>query len=382
MTPDQAKALKEYQDAVDAYANGGQQQYSNQGDLVSEDLGASQMGDIHTDPAYKEHEMAALKELEDQSRNGFTASDKAAMAGAESQANRANAGRIGAIKQNMDARGMGGSGMDLVAQMQSSQDANELEAMKELERTGMMADRKTAATQQLGSMSSNLQQRDFGQAAQKAQAADQIARFNNANRMQAQQYNVGNHQNVANQNVAGANTFSHNVMGAKTGAAQVGYDAATEEENRQELLRQQREAKRAAKRRAMGQLAGGVLGGAAGMYASGGSPQGGAAGAGAGSNLGGGVMDAFGSDPGLKDNLAPEHEANMDAFLALLEPKSYTYKGEDKPRHGVSADDLAKSKLGTDMLRVDEDGMKHVDVKDAVSTLLAAVAHLNKKVSK
>ena len=159
----------------------------------------SGMADIKTDAKYKDHEMAALRELEDQSQNGFTARDKADMARTESEVNRANKGRLGAIQQNMQARGMSGSGMDLVAQMQSSQDANEIAAMRALEQEGMMQDRKSQATMNLGQMSSQLQSRDFGQEATKAQAQDAINRFNTQNSNDNARYN-NQGQNQAAQN--------------------------------------------------------------------------------------------------------------------------------------------------------------------------------------
>jgi hypothetical protein len=378
MTPAQLKALKEYQDAVDAYTSGEQQQYDSQGNLVTEDLGSSAMEGIESDPDVKKHELAALRELEEQSREGFTARDRADLARVENQTNRANKGRIGAIQQNMQARGMGGSGMDLVAQMQSSQDANEVAAMRALEQEGMMMDRKSDATQRLGMMFGNMQARDFSQAAAKAQAADEIARFNAANRNDANRFNIGNRQDVSNRNVAGANQFAETSMNAKLGGAQMGYNAATEEENRRLLEEQERKRRKAAQQQAVGQMIGGVAGGVGGAVF--GGPAGAAMGASAGSSLGGSAANAYGSDKRLKKDVAPEHDANIEAFLATIQPKSYTYKDDDKPKHGVIAQDLAKSKIGADMLESDENGMAHVKIPDAISALLQAVAHLNKKV--
>lgn len=101
-----------------------------------------------------------------------------------------------------------------------------------------------------------------------------------------------------------------------------------------------------------------------------------AAGASVGSSLGGSIA----SDKNLKKDIAPEHSFDIEAFLNNLQPKSYSYKDEDKPRHGILAQDLEKSKIGSDMVREDEEGMKHIDTNDAITALLQSVAHLNKKV--
>jgi hypothetical protein len=376
MTPEQLAALEQYQGAIGDYVNGSPEQYGVAGNLSAENLGPSAMEGISTDPRYHENELAALRDLENQSRDGFTARDRANLAQAEQQANRANQGRIGAIKQQMAARGGAGTGMEMVAQMQSSQDSNELEAMRALEIAGMASDRRAQATRDMGNMSSQLQQRDFGQAAAKAQAKDQIAKFNNTNRMDANRFNLGNRQDVANKNTAGANTFRDSAMQAKLGGAQMGYNAATELANRdllnQEEWRKREEAKRKGLMGTVGGVAGGVFGG---MF---GGAQGASAGVSGGSQLGG----AYGSDKRLKKDVAPEHEGNIEAFLATIQPKSYSYKDEDKPRHGVLADDLEKSIIGSDMIRRDEAGMRHVDIPDAISALMQAVAHLNKKVGR
>jgi hypothetical protein len=104
---------------------------------------------------------------------------------------------MGAIQQNMAAHGMGGSGMDMVAQMQSAQSANELQAMKALETAGMAADRRSQGVRDMGNMAGRMDAADYERQAAKAQAADQIARFNNANRNNASAWNTQNAQHVS-----------------------------------------------------------------------------------------------------------------------------------------------------------------------------------------
>lgn len=289
MTPAQTKALQDYQDAISKYTTSGHKDTSIAGNRTNEDVGSSAMGGVQTDPQYKTNEMEALKALEDQSKEGLTARDRADMATTENSANRANRGRIGAIQQNMTARGAGGSGMDLVAQLSSSQDSNDLAAMKALETAGTAADRRTTGANALGNMSSNLQSQDFAQQSAKAKAADQIAQFNAQNRNNANAWNTSNAQHVTDTNAAGSNQFASNVLGAGEAGANTGYDAATEDENRRLLADQENKKRKAAQLHAIGSTVGMVGGGIAG---SAGGPAGIAAGATAGGQLGGGLATA------------------------------------------------------------------------------------------
>lgn len=306
MTPAQAAALEEYRKYVDEYASSKPQQYDSAGNLIQYDLGDTELGNISTDPAYKEHELAALRELEDASQNGFTARDRADMLKTENLANRANRGRIESIRQNMQARGMGGGGLDLVAQMQSAQDANEMEALKALEQEGMMQDRKRQSTLDLGNMSSQLQQRDYQQAANKARARDAINQFNVENRNRANEYNLKNQQSIANQNVAGANDWRTQQMQAKTGMATQNYNAATDDYNQAQMRKMERQRKRAGMASgilgAAGGVAGGVLGSAAGPL---GIAAGASAGMAAGSALGNAFSYSSGGQVGRREMTLP-----------------------------------------------------------------------------
>jgi hypothetical protein len=239
-------------------------------------LGPSEMAAISTDPRYRDAELSALTDLEQQSKTGFTARDEADLAKLEGEVNRQNRGRLGAIQQNMASRGMSGSGMDIAAQIAASQDATERQALAALEKNAQMGERKQDATSRLGSLASQLQGRDFNQAATKAQAADAIARFNTANSIDRTKLNTGianqgiqanwqrgnqvsdqnvginntakqanwgranqvgdmntqRKQQVGDQNVDSQGKFNRNALGAKQGQAIFQGDAATDRYNR------------------------------------------------------------------------------------------------------------------------------------------------------
>ncbi|RYF47987.1 MAG: hypothetical protein EOO38_11060, partial [Cytophagaceae bacterium] len=181
------RAVIDYKNAGNGFLEGGAAEYATGDELEYqqlaelERLGPSAYSNISTDSRYDENEMEALRQLEEQSRDGYSAQDKADLARITSGANTANRGRQGAIQQQMESRGLVGSGMEFALKQQAAQDAAEMEALSGLEKNAQMQDRKQNATMQLGNMSSQLQQRDFGQAAQKASAADDIARFNTQN---------------------------------------------------------------------------------------------------------------------------------------------------------------------------------------------------------
>lgn len=376
---EQRKALEEGQATTDEFVNGGSAKYEKGDDLSFEQLGRSEMNNIKTDQKYKDAELAALADLEDQSKNGFTAADRADMARVESNVNRANRGRLGAIQQNMQARGMSGSGMDLVAQMQSSQDANEIAALQALEQEGMMQKRKQDATSRMGGLSSDLQNRDWGQQANVAQANDFISRFNNTNSNNANQLNWGRGNQVSDNNAQSQYQFSKDRLGAKTGQIDTNFNVSADAENSKRLQDQQDQTAAGNKLGAVIGLVGGVLG----------AKYGGAQGAQAGYQVGSGAGGVLGqnayrngvyrSDEKCKENINKEHPLEIEAFLESIEPKNYDYVGGEKGKHGVVAQDLERSNIGRGIVVTDEEGMKNISIPDAISALFEAVAHLNKK---
>lgn len=321
MTPAQAAALEEYRKYVEQYASRTPGQYAAQGQLDFDEMSDTAMGDIVTDPRYKENELAALNELGEQSRTGFTASDLADITRTENLANRANRGRIESIRQNMQTRGLGGSGLDVMAQLQSAQDANEMAALKALEREGMMQDRKSQATMNLGGLSSQLQGRDFEQEASKARAHDAIKQFNTQNRNQARQYNYGNRQDVANRNVQTGNDQADKQFTARSGLATTNYNAATDDYNQAQMRKAERDRKRAGAFSGLAGAAGGIAGGVLGSAA---GPMGTAAGASIGYQAGSALGNAAsnyahgGRIPG-QSPFPGDNEMN-DIFEAYVSP--------------------------------------------------------------
>jgi hypothetical protein len=305
---DKDQGMKEFLDAIKDYETKGNNQYSWLGDLTNTpELGSTEMDRITTDPRLKGFEMQALADLEQISKDGLSARDQADLAQLEGQVNRQNAGRTGAIQQSMAARGMGGSGLELVAQMQANQDATERQALASLEKAAMAQEGRRGATAQLGAQAGQMSARDFQQQAQRAAAQDAVNRFNVANQVNTQMYNHQGRQGTANQNVAQNNQFQQNVMGAKQGGAQMQYNKGADANNMAAMKNQQRSAQNAGIGTALGTAGGFMFGGPAGAMA--GGAMGGAL---------GGMFYEGGQVPG-QAQVPGDHPAN-DTVPALVSP--------------------------------------------------------------
>jgi hypothetical protein len=89
------------------------------------------------------------------------------------------------------------------------------------------------------------------------------------------------------------------------------------------------------------------------------------------------------SDETQKTDIAPTSDADLDEMLSSMHAYNYRYKDEAKhgegERAGVMAQDVAKSKLGRQMIVETDDGMA-LDGNKLLSGLLASVSYLNRKV--
>lgn len=166
--------------------------------LEAEQLGQSELAGISNDPRLKNAQMKALEELAGLSQTGLGVDDQAAFnqlrrqAGAETQAQNAS------ILSNAAAHGTLDSGNALQAQLMSVQNqANKLQSGGEAQ-AATAAQARRQALGQYADMSTNMANTDFNQKAGVASAKDSINKFNNQNRQDVNQYNLGNKQNIAN----------------------------------------------------------------------------------------------------------------------------------------------------------------------------------------
>lgn len=166
----------------------------------------SKWEDVASDPAMMQKQQAALSALDQISRDGgMTLTDQANLSDIQGQAAMQDKGRRDAIRQNMQMQGMGGSGMDLLSELQSSQAATNQANQGGMQVAGQAQQRALDAIMQGGQLAGDIRQQGFGEQAQKAQAQDAIAQFNANNLMQNQQFNKGMGMDTQKYNVDIAN---------------------------------------------------------------------------------------------------------------------------------------------------------------------------------
>jgi hypothetical protein len=344
--------------------------------------------DISSDPRLREDQMAtlgALQELVD--GGGMNAVDKANLARIQSQTGQADRGRREAILQNAAQRGMGGSGMELLAQLDSSQAATDRAAQEGLDVAGMAQQRALEAMMSKGQMAGSIRGQDFSEAAQRAAAMDAISRFNAGNTQQNNQFNasgafgaqtfnadknLGTQKFNAGQTQA-ADQFSitgkqntHNTGIANNNAATT-YNTTElpqkQFDNEVKLEEKKDQAKLGVGQGKLDQTAQKAknLQGAAG------------------------IVGMFMSDERKKKDVKNVDKVDMDTFLASLEPKKYKYKDEQDGQGdftGIMAQDLLKSKVGRDALMQDDEGNLGYDKDKMQGVILAALKHLSDKIDR
>ena len=198
------------------------QQYQNAGQLTPAQEQAinaapSQQGQVKADPKLLAAQMQALSALQGVSQTGMSSTDRARLNQIQQQMATQAEGQKQQVMQNFQQRGLGGSGNELLAQLQAGQNASNQANQQGL---GAASQAQQAALQALnayGQQAGGLEQQQFGQQSQAAQANDLTNRFNVQNQMAqqarnvaqqnaAKQYNLQNQQGLMNANTGLSNT--------------------------------------------------------------------------------------------------------------------------------------------------------------------------------
>lgn len=187
---------------------------------------ATKLASINLDPSSREAEMQALSKLQQISaEGGLDAQAKQKEYEAMNTANANEAGQQGAIMQNFAARGIGGSGAQLAAELSADQGSANRAASQGQQSASDAEQRALSALTQSASLGSSINNQDYNQAAQKAQAQDAINRFNTQNQQSvnntntgifntAQTTNLANQQSLANKNIDVTNKQTDQNIGA------------------------------------------------------------------------------------------------------------------------------------------------------------------------
>lgn len=180
------------------------------------DMAFSKAANIQEDPSLRSAQMSALGRFGQLSKSGIDPQARAAMA--QTQQNLASdmEGKRQQIIQNMQSRGQAGSGAELATALQATQAGGNQLANEQLNIAGQAAQRALQALGSYGNMSGQVRGQDFNVENAKAQAADELTKFNLQNSINRQQRNVAaqnqaqaanlqQSQQISNANIAQAN---------------------------------------------------------------------------------------------------------------------------------------------------------------------------------
>jgi hypothetical protein len=205
-TPD----IKDQQVSLDRFQLQGL--LSNLLEQSPETLGESQLSQIEIDPRLRQAQMRALETLQQQGAVGLTPEEQAQATRMRQESQAQEAARQASILQNMQARGVAGSGVEAAARLGSSQQMANAEARSADELRALAFNRMLQATAQSGDLGSRMEANQYQQMSNAARAEDEIARFNLAQRAETLRRNTDRQRAVeaanlaARQQTANANT--------------------------------------------------------------------------------------------------------------------------------------------------------------------------------
>lgn len=176
----------------------------------------SEVSQLKEDPELRQNQLNALEELHKRGKVGLTPEEKAEFNALRAQNQRDLESKRQQILQSYQARGLGGGGQELAAQLAVAQQGAQI-GSEQGDRMAAEASRR--ALQSIlsgGQLAGSMRAQDFDVNRAKAQAADEVNRFNteNARAVQmrnissknaAQDANLREQQRVADANVAAAN---------------------------------------------------------------------------------------------------------------------------------------------------------------------------------
>lgn len=322
----------------------------------------SEMSNITLDPNLKKAQMEALTALQDIGSGGLTTADKANLSRIQNEENAAARGAREAIMSNMEARGMGGSGMSILAQLQNQQDAATRTSQRNLDVAGIAQQRALEALMQGGTLAGNIRGQDFGEQAQKAAAQDAIAKFNAQNQQQVNLANTAAKNQAEATNLANKQSISNQNASLQT--AQNAQKATNRQQQFENELRKKTGQSGVATTNA--QISG----------------QNSAAQADADNRTLGTILSvAAMSDERQKEDI---EEFDAGAFLDSLTSKKFKYKDEQYGKGqqaGIMAQDLLKTPEGSSAVMDTPEGLM-VDSRKAANLALSSAADLNKRLKK
>lgn len=182
------------------------EQLIQQGQLTPElehafNLPPSQMAQIKENSGVRQQQTQALNLIQQRAQGGLTASDRAGYNEMRNQVARDQQAKQAQILQQMQSRGMAGSGAELAMALNQAQNSDQA-ASEQADRLAAQSSQNALnAASQMGQQAGALRAQDFNVNAAKASAADEYNRFNVQNQQNVSNANVLNQNNAAAQNL-------------------------------------------------------------------------------------------------------------------------------------------------------------------------------------
>ena len=171
-----------------------------------------QLQNVNLDPRLRTAQMSALETLQKVGQTGMTPEMRAELSSIQRKTEAENQARLSALLQQQDARGVGSSDMGLAMRALDAQSAANRQAEAAQNAAARGFQQALQATASSGSLAGNMEQADYGRQAALADALRNRELMNMQQRAGVQQRNVGTKnaaqqfnlqqaQDIANQNV-------------------------------------------------------------------------------------------------------------------------------------------------------------------------------------
>lgn len=194
-------------------------------------LEKSAMESVAVDPRLKTEQMKALDRVSQLADRGFSDEDMMAFNIARQQAAGEAEAKQQQILQNMQARGQGGSGNELISRLTSAQNSANQLSLEQQKQAMAQAEARKAALSMLANQSSTMRNQDFGEQSAIAQAKDVVNQINTRNAQDTARYNVGQTNQAGLRNLESKQGLSSSNVALRNKAKEMKTDAAKERFN-------------------------------------------------------------------------------------------------------------------------------------------------------
>ena len=184
-----------------------------------ENLSPTELSKIQENPQLLQAQMGALGKLQDiTAGGGLSAADRGRIGQIGREEAIAEKGQRGAIMQNAQARGLGGSGLETASLLNAQQGTANRQANRDIDVENLAQQRALQAIESQGRLSGDIRSQDYTKASNAAQAQDIINRFNTGARNVATTAERTYNQQLPQQRFENALTYQAGRSGLNTAA--------------------------------------------------------------------------------------------------------------------------------------------------------------------